>query len=55
MSCLGAVVNRVSHNYSLVKDCFQKFFGELLRFYVDLCGIKKWMSHGMSCRKPVCF
>ena len=28
VSCLGAVVNRVSHNYSLVKDLFQKFFGK---------------------------
>ena len=34
VSCLGAVVNRVSHNYSLVKDCFQKFFGKL--FYVNI-------------------
>ncbi|KAJ8305636.1 hypothetical protein KUTeg_016181 [Tegillarca granosa] len=30
VSCLGAVVNNVSHNYVLVKDCFQKFFGVLL-------------------------
>ena len=26
--CLGAVVNNVTHNYSLVKDCFQKFYSE---------------------------
>lgn len=32
VSCLGAVVNRVSHNYSLVKDCFQKFFGYLSKY-----------------------
>jgi cohesin loading factor subunit SCC2 len=24
--CLGAVVNSVTHNYTLVRDCFQKFF-----------------------------
>ncbi|CAI8012871.1 Nipped-B-like protein [Geodia barretti] len=24
--CLGAVVNNVTHNYPLVKDCFQKFY-----------------------------
>ena len=29
VSCLGAVVNIVTHNYKLVRDCFQKFFGEL--------------------------
>lgn len=34
VSCLGAVVNSVSHNYALVKDCFQKFFGLLSRFMV---------------------
>ncbi|XP_060588229.1 nipped-B-like protein B isoform X3 [Ruditapes philippinarum] len=32
VSCLGAVVNNVSHNYPLVKDCFQKFFGYLVKF-----------------------
>ncbi|XP_052774333.1 nipped-B-like protein A isoform X2 [Mya arenaria] len=32
VSCLGAVVNSVSHNYPLVKDCFQKFFGYLLKY-----------------------
>ncbi|XP_074642892.1 nipped-B-like protein A isoform X2 [Tubulanus polymorphus] len=31
VSCLGAVVNTVSHNYKLVTDCFQKFFGVLSR------------------------
>lgn len=25
VGCLGAVVNQVTHNYTLVKDCFQKF------------------------------
>lgn len=28
VSCLGAVVNHVTHNYILVRDCFMKFFGE---------------------------
>ncbi|XP_023223902.1 nipped-B-like protein [Centruroides sculpturatus] len=32
VSCLGAVVNRVTHNYQLVCDCFQKFFVVLLGF-----------------------
>ncbi|GIY52104.1 nipped-B-like protein [Caerostris darwini] len=30
VACLGAVVNRVTHNYQLVRDCFQKFFVVLL-------------------------
>ncbi len=25
LECLGAIVNNVTHNYALVKDCFQKF------------------------------
>ncbi|BFZ16564.1 hypothetical protein BsWGS_19603 [Bradybaena similaris] len=35
ISCLGAVVNDVSHNYELVKDCFQKFYGVVLRLMLD--------------------
>ncbi|XP_077981351.1 nipped-B-like protein isoform X2 [Glandiceps talaboti] len=29
VSCLASVVNNVTHNFKLVKDCFQKFFGVL--------------------------
>ncbi|RUS79411.1 hypothetical protein EGW08_012824, partial [Elysia chlorotica] len=32
VSCLGAVVNDVSHNYELVKDCFKKFYGEIILY-----------------------
>ena len=35
VSCLGAVVNRVSKNYKLVRDCFQKFFGVLSRLLTE--------------------
>ncbi|XP_041356628.1 nipped-B-like protein isoform X2 [Gigantopelta aegis] len=35
ISCLGAVINNVSHNYKLVKDCFQKFFGVLTKLMAD--------------------
>ncbi|KAL8600997.1 hypothetical protein ACOMHN_030654 [Nucella lapillus] len=35
VSCLGAVVNSVSHNYALVKDCFGKFFGVLTKLMQD--------------------
>ncbi|XP_078316661.1 nipped-B-like protein isoform X3 [Crassostrea virginica] len=35
ISCLGAVINCVSHNYPLVKDCFEKFFGVLVKLCAD--------------------
>ncbi|XP_056020035.1 nipped-B-like protein isoform X3 [Ostrea edulis] len=35
ISCLGAVVNCVSHNFPLVKDCFEKFFGVLVKLCMD--------------------
>ena len=28
VSCLGVIVNQITHNYKLVKDCFMKFFGK---------------------------
>jgi hypothetical protein len=31
VECLGAVVNNVTHNYTLVKDCFQRFFSESMQ------------------------
>ncbi|KAI0209445.1 Nipped-B-like protein [Lamellibrachia satsuma] len=35
VSCLGAVVNTVTHNYKLVRDCFQKFFGVLTQLMCE--------------------
>ena len=35
VSCLGAIVNGVSHNFTLVKDCFGKFFGVLSKLMLD--------------------
>lgn len=29
ISCLGAVVNKVTHNIRLVKDYFQKYYGKI--------------------------
>ncbi|XP_052842596.1 nipped-B protein isoform X3 [Drosophila gunungcola] len=26
VSCLGALVNRITHNFKLIRDCFQKFY-----------------------------
>lgn len=28
VSCLGAVVNKVTHNYKFVWACFNRFYGE---------------------------
>ncbi|CAH8574922.1 unnamed protein product [Schistosoma turkestanicum] len=36
VACLGAVVNRVSKNYSLVRDCFTRFFNALQKFRSEL-------------------
>ena len=27
IACLAAIVNKVTHNHKLVKDCFQRYFG----------------------------
>lgn len=32
MSCLGAIINKVSKNYTLAQDCFNNFFNVLQRF-----------------------
>lgn len=37
ISCLGAVVNKVTHNIRLVKDYFQKYHGYLAKSKADLC------------------
>ena len=50
VSCLGAVVNRVSHNYTLVKDCFGKFFGVLSKLMLD--HKEDCASPALKARKP---
>ncbi|XP_078354070.1 nipped-B-like protein isoform X1 [Oculina patagonica] len=37
ISCLGAVVNKVTHNIRLVKDYFLKYHGYLAKSKADLC------------------
>lgn len=44
MACLGAVVNKITHNYNLVRDCvkrfyskYQCFFESLMRFVIIYC------------------
>jgi cohesin loading factor subunit SCC2 len=32
LSCLGSVVNSVTKNYTLIRDCFKKYFGHLNSF-----------------------
>ncbi|CAH8872943.1 unnamed protein product [Trichobilharzia szidati] len=36
VACLGAVVNKVSKNYSLARDCFTRFFNALQKFRNEL-------------------
>lgn len=31
VSCLGAVVNKVTHNYKFVWACFNRFYGEIFK------------------------
>ncbi|XP_072030780.1 nipped-B-like protein A isoform X2 [Amphiura filiformis] len=35
VSCLGAIVNKATRNYRLVRDCFQKYFGVLSRLKIE--------------------
>ncbi|XP_033636427.1 nipped-B-like protein A [Asterias rubens] len=35
VSCLGAIVNNVTHNYKLVRDCFQKYFAVLSKLKAE--------------------
>ena len=37
IACLAAIVNKVTHNHKLVKDCFQRYFG----MYSILPGLPK--------------
>ena len=32
VGCMDAVANKVTHNYKLVADCFQKFYGKCVSF-----------------------
>merc|ERR1711970_1625168 len=32
LSCLGSVVNNVTRNFTLIRDCFKKYFGHLVSF-----------------------
>ena len=32
LSCLGGVVNKVTKNFTLIRDCFKKYFGHLVSF-----------------------
>lgn len=35
LSCLGSIVNNVTRNFKLIRDCFNKYYGNLLK-YKDL-------------------
>jgi cohesin loading factor subunit SCC2 len=32
VSCLGSVVNEVTKNYKLVRDCFSKYYGHMTQY-----------------------
>jgi len=32
LSCLGSVVNNVTKNFNLIRDCFRKYFGHIQRY-----------------------
>ena len=44
MSCLGAVVNRVTHNYKFVWACFNRYYGALTKLKTQ---------HSEDCNNPV--
>ncbi|KAJ8930877.1 hypothetical protein NQ314_016297 [Rhamnusium bicolor] len=32
LSCLGSIINKVTHNYQLIRDCFKKYYEYLIRY-----------------------
>lgn len=36
LSCLGSIINNVTRNYKLVRDCFQRFYDYLMKFKICL-------------------
>lgn len=36
VSCLGAIVNKVTHNYKFVWACFNRYYGKRLTFKTSL-------------------
>lgn len=39
VSCLGSVVNKVTKNYALVRDCFKKFESKSMLYSFIPCSI----------------
>ncbi|CAH1960755.1 unnamed protein product [Acanthoscelides obtectus] len=37
LSCLGSIINKVTHNYKLIRDCFKKYYDYLIKY-------KTWME-----------
>lgn len=50
VACLGGVVNRVSKNYALARECFQGFFNALVKFKEECLGAAAAGSelHGLT-------
>ncbi|VEN62173.1 unnamed protein product, partial [Callosobruchus maculatus] len=32
LSCLGSIINKVTHNYKLIRDCFKKYYEYLIKY-----------------------
>ncbi|KAJ8923545.1 hypothetical protein NQ315_010123 [Exocentrus adspersus] len=32
LSCLGSIINKVTHNFQLIRDCFKKYYEYLIRY-----------------------
>ena len=53
VQCLAELINKVTHNYKLVSDCFQKFYGNQYYHCVFLLVIScicAWFYSVMFCR-----
>ncbi|CAG9828593.1 unnamed protein product [Diabrotica balteata] len=46
LSCLGSIINKVTHNYKLIRDCFNKFYEYLIRY-------KNWVDMDYSTHQEV--
>ncbi|XP_046841675.1 nipped-B-like protein isoform X2 [Xenia sp. Carnegie-2017] len=51
VACLAAVVNKVTRNYKLVKDCFQRYFGFLIRVKKEF--VQNQSSTGPKFNRPL--
>lgn len=51
LSCLGSIVNNVTRNFKLIRDCFKKFYEFITSFKKGLEGDNKNLLHSSHCRR----